>query len=169
MNSETELIEKAEQILGPNTSTSDPVLAAGIFGLQTDYAAIAVAGVAGGVLTGAVTDNPLAMGAGVGVANHVARTAVAEGKGVTVRMLVAVTLESIHILDWVTGSGPTKELLSFERANTEVQITKFGLSRHLNFRDSAAGTSLGLTGSTAPFSAESKGDKLVLHLLADPG
>ncbi|KLR62590.1 hypothetical protein IMCC26207_10283 [Actinobacteria bacterium IMCC26207] len=169
MNDEPELIAKAEQILGVEASTPDPVLAAGIFGLQDDYAATAVASVAGAGIAEAVTENSLAAGVGAGVAIHATRTARAGSQGLTVRMLVAVTDSSIHILDWVTGSGPTKKLLTFDRGNTEVQITKFGLSRHVNLRDTGAGTSLALTGTTLAFSAEAKGDKLVMHLLADPG
>ncbi|CAB4764775.1 unannotated protein [freshwater metagenome] len=169
MNSEAELIEKAEQILGSDLSENDKVLAAGIFGLQDDFTATAVASVAGATIADSLTENSLAEGVGAAAAVHATREAHAGAQGVTVRMLVAVTHNSLHILDWVTGSGPTKQLFRFDRASTDVQITKFGLSRHLNLRDSAAGTSLALTGTTLVFSAEAKGDKLVLHLLADPG
>ena len=97
---------------------------------------------------------------------HATRSAIAASEGLTVRMLVAVTPERIRVLDWQTGSGPTRELLCFDRSSTDVKITKFGLSRHVELHDAASGRSLVLTGSTAPFASESKGDRAVMKELA---
>ena len=83
-------------------------------------------------------------------------------------MLVAVTASAIHVLDRTELGTTTRELMRFDRATTAVQVTKFGLSRHLNLADGSAGTSVGLTGSAAFFSPEAAGDKLVLHLLSAP-
>ena len=80
-------------------------------------------------------------------------------------MLVAVTPTTIHVLDRSTTGSTGKELRSFNRATTAVQITKFGLSRHLNLAD--GDDHIGLSGSTAPFSPEAGGDKLVLNLLSE--
>lgn len=164
MNEPGELVSKATAILGRDQQ----VLAAGIFGLKDNYAAVGMGTATGAVVGDAVLDSPLAGAVGGAAAMHATRSAVAASKGLTVRMLVAVTAEHIRVLDWVTGSGPTKELLSFDRSTTDVKITKFGLSRHVVLHDSATGQSVALSGSTAPFASESKGDKAVLRLLEAP-
>lgn len=146
------------------------ILAAGIFGLRDDYAKIAVAGLATGAAADALgATSPLAQGAVAGATVHETRRLNAESKGVTTRMLVAVTAAAIHVLDRTELGATTRELLRFDRATTAVQVTRFGLSRHLDLADEGAGTSIGLTGSAAPFSPEAAGDKLVLHLLSAPG
>jgi hypothetical protein len=129
---------------------------------------MATAGVLGGGVVDAISADPVLDGIVGGEAIHAARTSMAASQGLTVRMLVALSEAQIHVLDWRTGSGPTKVLLSFERTRTEVRIKKYGLSRHLTFRDTASGRALALTGTTAFFSAESKGDKSVIHLLEPP-
>ena len=160
---EQALIADATKVLGGG----EEVLAAGIFGLQDDYAKLAVAGVATGAATGALdVTNPVAGGVAFGVATHETRRLNAESQGFTVRMLVAVTSSAIHILDRTELGATTRELLRFDRATTAVQVTKFGLSRHLNLADEKAGTSIGLVGSAAFYVPETAGDKLVLHLLA---
>lgn len=90
----------------------------------------------------------------------------AKEEGVTVRMLVAVTPTKIHVLDRSMTGSTQRELMSYDRADTSVQITKFGLSRHLNLAEGER--RLGLTGSVAAFSREAGGDKLVLQLLSEP-
>jgi hypothetical protein len=162
---EQALIADARSVIGDG----EEVLAAGIFGLQDDYAKLAVAGVATGAATTAlhVTD-PVAGGVAFGVATHETRRLNAEGLGLTVRMLVAVTADTIHILDRTELGATTRELMRFDRATTAVQVTKFGLSRQVNLADAGAGTSIGLTGSAAFYVPETGGDKLVLHLLSAP-
>jgi hypothetical protein len=162
MTSEADLVEAARALLG-----DEEILAAGVFGLQDDYAALAVAGVASGVATEAleIASPTLDAAAGVG-AMHATRKAVAASKGLTVAMLVAVSASTIHVLSW-EGGRADRELMAFDRASSTVQVTKFGLSRHLNLADET-GQGVGLTGSTAFFSAVSAGDKLVLHLLTAP-
>ena len=163
---EQALIADVQNVLGGG----DEILAAGIFGLQDDYAKLAVAGVATGAATAALNvEDPLANAAAFGVATHETRRLNAEGQGLTTRMLVAVTASAIHILDRNDLGQTTRELLRFDRATTAVQVTKFGLSRHLNLTDAQAGTSIGLTGSAAFYVPETAGDKLVLHLLSAQG
>jgi hypothetical protein len=158
MNDPKDLIGKAADLLG----SEEGIIAAGIFGLKDNYVGAGMGMAGGGTLGEVVLDNPLGGAAGL----HASRSARAASKGVTVRMLVAVTAERIRVLDWVTGSGPTKELLCFDRSCTDVKITKFGLSRHVALSDAGSGHSLVLTGSTAPFASESKGDKAVLGALS---
>jgi hypothetical protein len=162
---EKALIGEAGAVIGGD----EEILAAGIFGLQDDYAKIAVAGVATGAAAAALdVSGPLAQGALAGATIHETRRLNAESDGLTRRMLVAVTGSAIHILDRTETGATTRELLRFDRATTAVQVTKFGLSRHLNLADERAGTSVGLTGSAAVFSPEAAGDKLVLHALSAP-
>ena len=162
MNDPKDLIGKAADLLG----SEEGIIAAGIFGLKDNYVAAGMGMAAGGTLGEAVLDNPLSGALGGAAGLHASRSTRAASKGVTVRMLVAVTAERIRVLDWATGSGPTKELLCFDRSCTDVKITKFGLSRHVELSDGAAGHSLVLTGSTAPFASESKGDRAVLEALS---
>jgi hypothetical protein len=162
---ESTLISEARTVIGDG----EEVLAAGIFGLQDDYAKIAVAGVATGAAASALhVSGPLAQGTVNAATLHETRRLNAEAHGLTTRMLVAVTPAAIHILDRTDLGSTTRELMRFERASTAVQVTKFGLSRHLNLADESAGTRVGLTGSAAVFSPEAAGDKLVLHVLSAP-
>ena len=160
---EKTLIDEAAAVIGGG----EEILAAGIFGLQDDYVKLAVAGVATGTAADALdVTGPLAQGAVAGATIHETRRLNAESKGLTTRMLVAVTASAIHILDRSELGTTTRELLRFARATTAVQVTKFGLSRHLNLADESAGTSIGLTGSAVFYVPESAGDKLVLHVLS---
>ncbi len=163
MTKPAEMIATASAALGGN----EEVLAAGIFGLQDNYAAITVAGVATGVAMDsvAVPDNPAADALKAAVTVHVTRTIIAESKGLSVRMLVAVTPHQIHVWKW-SHEGIGDKITDFNRELTVIQITKFGLSRHLNLLDSTRTNPLQLTGTTAFFSSESAGDKSVLDLLS---
>jgi hypothetical protein len=162
MSNQAELTAAAAQFLGDDAE----VLGAGIFGLQDDYAAITVAGAATGLALDAVgSDDPVAGALTAGITVHATRDAVAKSKGLSVRMLVAVTPTHIHIMDYPDSGIPSVEYLNFDRSKTAVQVTKFGLSRHLNLADPEAGQQIGLTGSTAFFSSVAAGDKMVLHLL----
>lgn len=162
MPHESELIEKAQTALGQDHH----VVAAGVFGLQDSYAAIALGGLASSAVAdelpgGAATD---AVAAAAGV--HVTRQVMAERQGVTVRMLVAVTEESIHLFALgETGSEPKHELMCFNRATTTCEESKFGASRHLTLSDAANGQEIGLTGSTGFLSSYAEGDKAVLSAL----
>lgn len=162
MHDPVELIGKAKAVLGSEVV----VLAAGIFGLKDDYLANGLATAGGAVAADTLLDNPIAGAVGGAATLHAARSSRASSKGLTVQMLLVVTSETVLVLDWVLGSGPTTELMRFDRSRTEVSITKFGLSRHLTLDDPTTGRSLALTGSTAPFSSAAKGDKAVLSVLS---
>jgi hypothetical protein len=157
-----ELAAAAQEILG----NGETVTAAGAFALQDSYAAVTA-----GMLTADAAlpgkDNPLMGGIGNLAGLEAGRRANAAAKGVTERMLVAVTDRSIHLLSLTAmGSTPQKLLMSFDRASTEVEVKKFGLSRRLHLKDTGSGQELGLTGSTARFAIGGKGDKAVLAALA---
>ncbi len=158
MNDPEALRAKAALVLGG----AETILAAGIFGMQDNYLALTAGGVVGGTVGGSGATGVIGNVAGM----HVARDLNAQSHGVTLRMLLAVTPTQIHILDWQTGSGPTRLLRSFERSSTTVEVKKFGLSRRLHLQDRISGDSLALTGSASALSAEAKGDKAVLAALA---
>jgi hypothetical protein len=82
-----------------------------------------------------------------------------------VRMVLAVTAQGYHLLDWTAGRC-TRELARFPREATHVQISRFGLSRRVRLDDPTSGAAVELTGSVSPISSESRADKGVLALLA---
>lgn len=164
MVSEAELVGKAQTAVGPDHS----VVAAGVFGLQDNYAAIALGGVVAGTVASELPGGALTDGLAAGAGLHVTRQAVAASEGVTVRMLVAVTDSFIHLFALnSTGTDPERELMRFDRSTTQCHASKFGASRRLKLVDSSNGQEIGLTGSAAFFSAYTEGDKAVLATLAD--
>lgn len=142
-------MEEAELIKAAERFGISGVRAAGVFGLQDNYLAVFAAGAH--VSSGEDGEPAVA-------ANH---EILAETHGMTVSMLVAVTDESIEILDYPS----TRRLMSFERAKTKVQVTKEGLGRNLDLSDGSH--SIGLTGTVALFSTHAEGDSVVIHLLKD--
>lgn len=161
MRNEEKLIESARAFLA-GEGIEQEVLAAGVFGLADDYKAI----FAGSVVTSIAlpeTDSPLL--AGVEGAATVAgtREIAAKEQGLTVRILVAATADSIFLLSvGKLGSDPQRKLLEFERSNTDVEVHRFGLSKRLRLAERGGPNHVRLTGTTARFSAESAGDKAVL-------
>ena len=163
MVSEADLVQKAQSAIGPE----ETVLAAGVFGLQDNYAAIALGGVVSGAvaseLPGGAMGDAVAGAAGI----HMTRQVVAANKGVTVRMLVAVTDTYIHLFALGNlGSDPERELMRFTRASYQSAMSRSSArSRQLKLKDEAANQEIGLTGSAAFFSAYTEGDKAVLTTL----
>ncbi len=161
-NSPDALIAEATHVIGPDAN----VLAAGIFGLQN----LLIPQIAGQMAGDMATST-----AGLGVGGELAGTmlgglaakkAAAEAQGVTVQLVLAVTDHHFVVLNRDTGGRLPDVVASFDRQTAQVQISKFGLSRIVTLTDPASGESLTLHGSTGPFSAFSKGDAVVLHLLA---
>ena len=143
------------------------IVAAGIFGLQDDPMAVSTAGVVGAGVGDLIGDNPVVTAAAGAGAIHAARATLAASQGLTVRMLVALSDTRIHILDWLTGAGrPGAGVLRAHPHRGAGQ--RFGLSRRITLRDTVSGRSLALTGTTAFFASESKGDKSVLSHLEPP-
>ena len=154
-------IAEAQALIGPE----ETVEAVGVFGLQDDYKGIALGGVATALVT---PDNagPGLAGVGAGASIAISRERNAEAQGVTVRMLLAVTAQAIHVMSMhQLGGGPQQLLMSFDRAGTEVEVHRFGLSRHIKLTDPETGQHLGLVGNTARFTYGAKGDKAVLEAL----
>ncbi|MCB0951568.1 MAG: hypothetical protein R2714_03140 [Microthrixaceae bacterium] len=162
---ETELVAEAERMLAELADVVDRnVLAAGVFSLAelllAQTAGAFVGGVASDLAGGGGGDGALAAAVG----SRIAVEAAAEAKGVSVRLVVAVTTSAVHVLNSERSDLPS-EVARFDRASTEVTVRKMGLSRIVELLDPATGAKVSLHGSVSPISAQSKPDKLVLNLL----
>lgn len=92
----------------------------------------------------------------------------AEEQGVSQEMLVAVSNTSIYIfsLRAMGGGYPKDLLLTFPSEETDVEIKKAGLCRHLNIHDNQTDKTLKLTGTTLKVMPSADGDRAVLSGLA---
>jgi hypothetical protein len=161
MSNPDDLIYKTQQLVGGE----DQVIAAGIFALSDDYKAIAKNSIITGLLT--PSDNAIVEGLETGAVLEGTRQHEAHKQGLSARMIVAVSEKSIYIFSLpVTGSQPQQELFCFDRESTDIEIKKFGLSRHLNLQPQTGNKKLKLTGTTVKFLPEGAGDRKVLSLLA---
>jgi len=141
----------------------EEVVAAGIFSWQGLLAA-QTAGVAAGAVAGNLLAGTGASAVGGAIGARAAVEAAAAAEGMTVALLVVVTPGAIHVLRW-DGDAPGAALRQFDRTTTDVHVSKMGLSRIVTLHDTATNEAFALHGSVAPFSAQSKPDKVVLRLL----
>lgn len=163
-NSEEALLAEAAELLGGG----EAVRAAGVFGLAGLLGAATAGTVAGGVAGDVLGEGAPAAGvAGALLGGMAAKRAYAASEGASLQLLVAVTDHTIHVLNRDRDEHLPVELARFDRATCHVTIKKFGLSRTVHLEDPATGEGLSLTGAAGGFSPLAKGDKLVLHLLAD--
>lgn len=145
----------------------EEVLAAGLCSWQ-DLLAAEVAGAAvGGVAGSALAGSGAAGGVGASLGAYAATREMASANGMTVALLMAVTASTISVFNW-DGDQVGVLVSSFDRATTDVRISRMGLSRVIHLHDTAAGTEMAFHTSVSPISAQSKPDKVVLHLLAAP-
>ena len=172
---EADLIADAQAILGPD----EDVLGAGIFGmanLALGQTAGVVAGAAPGRRAGALLDgvgafidNPLLSGllagAGAYAGSHAGTHATAAAQGVSVRLLVAVTAEKIHVLN--QDEKLETEVASFRRDAVDVSVKRLGASRFLTLTDTETGDKIELHGAVGWMSAQAAGDKVVLAMLQE--
>ncbi|HZO07543.1 MAG TPA: hypothetical protein VFB52_14225 [Solirubrobacterales bacterium] len=159
--SSPQLRAAAQEIVGDET-----VLAAGIFTIPDSIASLTKGSLAAAI---AIPDsvNPVLSGAGNVAALEMARAKEAESKGLTERMVVAVTESSIHLLALPhVGKTPERELFRLERDAFDVKISKLGLSRKLQLTHRESGEKLKLMGYTVGPTDVAKGDKAVLEALA---
>ena len=158
-SSEADLIAEARSILGAD----EEILGAGYFGLANLRDAMVAGGTAGGLAVTIGSDlNP---GIGTLAGSLLAVRASAEEQGVTVKLLVAITPDTIHVLNQDTDGRLRTEVVSFRRDHVTVDIQKVGLSRRLTLTDPDSGVSIELHGSVSWLAAQSTGDKVVLALL----
>jgi hypothetical protein len=135
-----------------------------VFGVADNYAAIAAAGAATGALD---IDNPVGDAVAGAAGIHVARTANAASQGLSLRILVATSDDSIYLLSLpAVGEHPERLLAQLPRTSTEVSVTKMGLSRRLTLTDASRPQPIRLSGSVAPYSRFAAGAKQVIADLA---
>ncbi|MHB1138824.1 MAG: hypothetical protein ACYC2O_07690 [Microthrixaceae bacterium] len=161
-NSPEALVAEATQVIGPEAT----VLAAGVFGLQNLLLPQMAGNMAGGVAGSTAGLGVTGDAVGTMLGGLAAKKAAAEAQGVTVQLLLAVTEHHFVVLNRDTGGRLPDVVASFDRGTAQVQISKLGLSRIITLTEPASGEALTLHGSTGPFSSFSKGDAVVLHLLA---
>lgn len=155
-----QLIDHARRV----TPAGEEVLAAGVFAVQDDYVANALAALGGSAVADDLFDSPVAEGVGAAAGIRAAREAHAAGQGVSLRMLLAVTPDHIRLYRLgTTGETPGEELMSFTRANCEVQLDKFGASEHLDLRE--GDKEMKLTGGVGLLAAYKDGNKKVVKEL----
>ena len=96
---------------------------------------------------------------------HVAREAAAAAEGLTPVLLVALTSDRIVLMDWhgnsASGTGPTRELISFPRATTQMTFGRVGANRKVTFDDGVKTTSI--TGALGWLSSGKEGKRDVLR------
>jgi hypothetical protein len=154
---EDKVTAAAQAVLDPG----EEVEAVGVFEIQNDYKAMALAGGAAGVIAG---DNPAVGGLAGGAALEGVRQGEAAREGVTVTMGVAVTNQAIRVFAMSElGGSVGGELLKFNREAAHVEVKKIGFTRHIKISDPSTGQEAGLNGNTVGVGA--KGDKAVLALL----
>lgn len=160
---DAEPMAEAAAILGP----SEEILGAGYFSLADLVGARMLGAAVGTLAADLVSSDPLGDALGAVVGGRYATHAAAEQQGVTIRLLVAITADTIHVLNGDTGGRLRTEVDSFRRDAVAIEVRKSGLSRILTLTDTASGHSLELHGSVSWLAAQAKGDKVVLELLQD--
>lgn len=157
---EAHLESAASAVLG-----GQDVLAAGIFSWQKLLGAEMAGSAAGAVGADLLTGSGTAAAVGAAAGGRVAVEATAAANDMTVALLVAVTDDAIHVLDW-DGESAGDEVRLFDRATTDVHVSRFGLSRVVKLHDTTTGDEFDLHGTAAPYLAQAKADKVVMHLIA---
>ena len=141
---EAELIESAQAVLG-----DEPIVAAGVFGLQHLVCAGSGHGAEG------IGDDWLA-GSEIGAPF---------AESPDVELIVAVTDERIHVIRRGHEPEPERIVGTFPRATTEVEIARFGLSRMIKLEDPTSGVHIELHASVSPAAPRGGPDQHVLEEL----
>ena len=156
---EDKVTAAAQGVLEPG----EEIEAVGVFEIQNDYKAMALAGGAAGAL--APGSNPAVGGLAGAAALEGVRQGEAAREGVTATMGVAVTNSSIRVFAMSElGGSVGGELLRFDREAAHVEVKKLGFNRRIKISDPATGQEVGLSGNSVGVGA--KGDKAVLALLS---
>jgi len=176
MTSTDDLRSRSASFLGA------PVEAAGIFSAGSAIAA-SIVGAVGGATVAEVSQRAFEEAATDAVVGEVAggvidatvtvagmraaREVAAAAEGLTPVLLVAVTADRIVLMDWdgtsASGTGPTRELVSFARAGTSITFGRIGVNRKVTFDDGAKTTSI--TGALGWLSSGKDGKRAVLAAL----
>jgi len=159
--------EQLTQIAASVISSGEQILAAGLFENETAVKKRLGAFVLGDVVGGMAGGNAGSlMGIAAGeIAEKAEEGHSAKQEGLARVMLVAVTADTIHVLDWKDGAS-TAELVNLPRASTDVQITKSGVKQHIHLVNTEQNKELKIWGQTAGLGSMPEGDKLVTALLS---
>jgi len=107
----------------------------------------------------------LISGASAVAGMHVAREAAAAAEGLTPVLLVALTADRIVLMDWhgnsASGTGPTRELVSFPRSTTQITFGRIGVNRKVTFDDGVKTSAI--TGALGWLSSGKEGKRDVLR------
>ncbi|MGP3534006.1 hypothetical protein ACTU3I_04355 [Microbacterium sp. RD1] len=161
---ESALVAEAKDVLG----SDEQILAAGIFGLTELTHAQAKGGVLGGLL-GALAPGGLDVLAGTLIGGIIGRHDAAARSGASVQLLVAITPDTIHVLNRDASGSLDTEYASFPRATTTVSVRPVGLSRRLTLTEPGHDATVELHGTVSGVSDLTEGDRLVLELLDPSG
>lgn len=163
MTSAAELREFAETFL--NTA----VQAAGIFAAEVSILKRAAGGAAASSAADAVGlgDSPWVDGVTAAAGMRMAQEAGAAAEGLSAVMLVAVTPEAVVLMDWhgtsASGTGPTKVLASFPRAQTKVSEKRVGATHKVTL--TSPDRTATISGSIGLLSSGKEGKRDVLKAL----
>lgn len=156
-NSEESLLAEASNAIGGEPE----IIAAGVFTLQ-DMIGVAVAGATvGGFAGDALVGAPLAGAVGGGLGMAAAKKVYAESHGMTVELIVAITGETIYVVNRDTHGRLPGVVTTFDRATCEITVKNLGPSKLFHLVDTPTGREIKLGGTLM-----SKPDRMVMQLLS---
>lgn len=118
-----------------STFLGTPVSAAAVVACDVSVFIRAAGGSAASSAADAVGlgDSAVVDGVTTAAGMRMAQEAAAQAQGLTGAMLIAITDERIVLLDWdgnsARGTGPSRELASFAKADTRIEASTFGATR----------------------------------------
>lgn len=83
----------------------------------------------------------------------------------TMKVIVAVTDEHIHVINWGEAADPNRIAHTFDRATTKVTSHHVGVSRSLKLADKESGVHIKLEGSAGRMLKQSGPDASVIEAL----
>jgi hypothetical protein len=155
-NSEDALLAEASNAIGGGPE----IIAAGVFTLEDMIGVAAVGASIGGFVGGELTSGLLGSAAGSGLGMAAAKKEYAESHGMTVELIVAVTADTIYVINRDTGGRLPGVVMTFDRVTCEITIKNLGPSRFFHLVDPTRGHEIKLGGTRI-----SKPDRLVMELL----
>jgi len=157
-NDEVFLVAAARDALG-----AEDVIAAGIFSWAGLSAAYAAGGTLGGS-AGAVAGSAVTTGLGAAVGGRLAAEGTAAARGETVPLVVAVSADAVHLLDW-DGEAAGPEVRRFDRARLDTEVHRLGASFFVTLTDRETGEHYSVHGAKGPLARGRRPDHSVMVAL----
>ncbi len=139
----------------------EPVVAAGIFSWAGLSAAYAVGGMVGATGASVATDSAVGAGLGAAVGGRLAAEETASARGETVPLVVAVTADAVHLLDW-DGEAAGPEIRRFDRARLDTEVRHLGASFFVTLTDRESGEHYSIHGAKGPLARGRRPDHAVM-------